>query len=332
MNNSFANEENRKPPLVSVIVPVYNVEKYLDECISSVVNQTWPHLEILLIDDGSTDSSGIICDAWKEKDPRIIVFHRENSGVSATRNYGIIKSRGSYIFYLDADDFIDSRTIEDLLQSIQNTGADLGAGGFVVFYDESDKKYINSLPEKVTISRDEFTQGMFSWKNQYACGKLYPRTLLGLETNEAVLFREDLCFSEDIEWLARILVRTECISCVSAPLYYYRIGRSGSATTDIHKVYSETHLTSVLHAYDLAISTFTDAKIKPPIEFYHRRIYYCAEAEKTLRKETRKTNRYFKIAVRETFRGIRAARNKQDMKEVLHYAKVYMKARFGKNY
>ena len=101
--------------LVSIIIPIYNVEKHLDQCITSVLNQSYRNLQIILINDGSTDSSGKICENWKKKDERIIVYHQINSGVSVARNNGIKIAKGYFIFFLDSDDFIDKGVIEELV-------------------------------------------------------------------------------------------------------------------------------------------------------------------------------------------------------------------------
>jgi len=102
--------------LISVIVPVYNVAEYLNTCISSIINQTYPNLEILLIDDGSTDSSGQLCDAWEKKDGRIQVIHKENGGLSDARNTGLKAASGEWIIFVDSDDFIYPTLIEKRLK------------------------------------------------------------------------------------------------------------------------------------------------------------------------------------------------------------------------
>ena len=323
-------DEIDKKPLVSIIIPVFNVQDYLDDCVSSAVNQTWERIEILLIDDGSSDSSGTICDNWQKKDSRVRVIHRENSGVSSSRNWGIHNSLGSYILFLDADDYLAPQAVEKLYLSIESTDSSLSIGSNTCFFEGTDIEYFNRLPETKTMSGEEFSQGMYSWQNQYAWGKLFSRDAIIPEAGEEVLFREDLCFSEDIEWLARVLVQTKMISCVSEPLYYYRIGRSGSATTEIRRTYNERYITSVLAAYEAAISTYKKAHMKPPIEFFYRRISFSAEGERTLKQDGRKTGRYFGTAFRETLRGLSRASGKQQLKEVLHYAKQYVKARTGK--
>ena len=103
---------DKKAPLVSVVVPVYNVERFLDECVESVLKQTMQDFDIILVDDGSTDSSGKSCDELAEKDNRIKVIHRENGGLSAARNTGFSAATGTYVYYLDSDDWIKSDTLE----------------------------------------------------------------------------------------------------------------------------------------------------------------------------------------------------------------------------
>lgn len=92
--------------MVSIVVPVYNAEKYLEDCLISLVDQTYENIEIILVDDGSVDDSGRICDCWAEKDDRIIVYHKKNEGVSATRNFGIQRARGKFLMFVDADDML----------------------------------------------------------------------------------------------------------------------------------------------------------------------------------------------------------------------------------
>ena len=106
-------------PLVSCILPVYNVEEYLYECIESIVNQTYKNIEILLIDDGSTDNSSNICEKWKKKDNRIVVIHKENGGASSARNFGLDIMKGDWINFIDSDDIIHSQYIQLLLQVVE---------------------------------------------------------------------------------------------------------------------------------------------------------------------------------------------------------------------
>ena len=105
-------------PLISVIVPVYNVEEYLTQCIESIINQTYTNLEIILVDDGSTDQSGKICDEYAIKDDRIQVIHKENRGVGSARNVGLDTSKGEYVSFVDSDDYVDKNYIKILLKQM----------------------------------------------------------------------------------------------------------------------------------------------------------------------------------------------------------------------
>lgn len=105
--------------MISIILPVYNTEKYLERCINSIVNQSYNDLEIIIIDDGSTDGSARICDEWREKDSRIKVIHKQNEGVSVARNTGLEISKGDFIFFIDSDDYINNNYLLEKLMSVQ---------------------------------------------------------------------------------------------------------------------------------------------------------------------------------------------------------------------
>lgn len=127
--------------MLSVVVPVYNVEKYLDECVASIVNQTVRDLEIILVDDGSTDSSGALCDAWADKDSRITVYHKSNGGLMSAWKYGLARASGDYIGFVDSDDWIDTDMYEKMLAAAAETGADMVCGSFVREYTDGRQIY-----------------------------------------------------------------------------------------------------------------------------------------------------------------------------------------------
>ena len=124
--------------MISVIIPVYNVEKYLAECVNSVLAQTYTDWEIILVDDGATDSSGAICDEYAAKDPRILVIHRENGGLSAARNTGLKAARGEYVYFLDSDDYIEPHSLEQLADTARRERADVVFFDGYVFFDECE--------------------------------------------------------------------------------------------------------------------------------------------------------------------------------------------------
>ena len=130
-------------PLVSIIIPVYKVEKFLDECVKSVVAQTYRNLEILLVDDGSPDDCPAMCDAWATRDPRVRVIHKPNGGLSDARNAGIAQATGSYIYFADSDDTVAPTLVEDCLNAMREYDADLVMFQFDTI-SENDKPLLSS--------------------------------------------------------------------------------------------------------------------------------------------------------------------------------------------
>ena len=133
---------NEIEPIISVVVPIYNVEPYLSTCIESIVNQTYNNLEIILVDDGSPDNCPQICDQWAGKDKRIVVIHKKNGGLSDARNAGINIAKGQYISFIDSDDYIEPTLYEKMLQAIINTGAEIACCGRYVI--DNDKQVLRT--------------------------------------------------------------------------------------------------------------------------------------------------------------------------------------------
>ncbi len=140
---------------ISIIVPVYKVEAYLDACAESLVGQTYRDLEIILVDDGSPDNCGRMCDGWAEKDSRIRVIHQENGGLSAARNSGIRAASGDYISLIDSDDWIDFDMMETMLGVLEKTGADIALCGWVNEYENEDREADEVLPGDRVLTRQE---------------------------------------------------------------------------------------------------------------------------------------------------------------------------------
>ena len=130
--------DNISGNLVSIVVPVYNVEQYLKKCVNSLLKQTYNNIEIILVDDGSTDNSGIICDSYKYENGNIQVFHKTNGGLSDARNFGIKKCNGDYVIFVDGDDFVSEFHVEYLFSLIKNSNAQIGVAN-IVCIDENEK-------------------------------------------------------------------------------------------------------------------------------------------------------------------------------------------------
>ena len=179
--------------LISIIVPVYNVEKYLKKCVDSIVNQTYKNLEIILVDDGATDNSGKICDELVELDNRIKVYHKKNGGLSDARNYGVERATGDYIGFVDSDDYIDAEMYERLYEAIKKENVDVAECNLKIVYPEktdlfTDQKYYQIcnkqeyLEEYLKIEKIfgsacvRLTKADIARKLKFPVGKLYEDT------------------------------------------------------------------------------------------------------------------------------------------------------------
>ena len=204
--------------LVTVIVPVYNVECYLDKCISSIVQQSYNNLEIIVVDDGSTDGSPAICDGWAARERRIRVIHKENGGLSDARNAGLAVATGEYISFVDSDDWIKPQFIETLLVSLQAGKADIAECG-VVYVDEQEHILRERCyPEKKAVkSKIEALKSLIKEEGIYQTvwNKLYKRDVL-----EGILFEKGKC-NEDDFWTYQVFDRAERLIVTSDKLYCY---------------------------------------------------------------------------------------------------------------
>jgi len=199
---------------VSIIIPVYNTQKYLHECIKSVINQTYKDIEIILIDDGSTDKSGKICEKYSMDDKRIRVFHTSNNGLSHARNFGIDNSSGEYIMFQDSDDFVELNMIEDMINEALKKNSDLVICGHKQFFDKPENKIINqNFVMKNYTSRQDFLNNFYKYfpvASNSAWGKLYKAKLIKenkLKFIDGLSLIEDLMFnSKYYNKINRILV------------------------------------------------------------------------------------------------------------------------------
>lgn len=162
--------------LLSVIIPVYNVEKYLNKCIESIVNQKYENLEIILVDDGSTDNSGKICDQWAKNDERIKVYHKENGGLSDARNYGIERSNGIYLGFVDADDYIDKNMYLNLINGCEKYKKDIGCCNKIRVY-KNNFKYENKIKKNKTVKNNEALLLLLLLSDPSSCNKIYKKEL-----------------------------------------------------------------------------------------------------------------------------------------------------------
>lgn len=207
--------------LISVIVPIYNVQRYLEKCIKTIVNQTYKNLEIILIDDGSTDKSSDICDNWKQKDSRIKVIHKANEGLAKARNTGIEISTGKYLFFVDSDDYIELDIIENLYENIIQTSADISICGFYIETYEKMIPYCSS--NEFVVNSEDALKKLFMHDNISIAiwNKLYKKELF-----EKIRF-PNCRIHEELMTIYKLLDIANKISHISKTGYHY-VQRQGS--------------------------------------------------------------------------------------------------------
>lgn len=213
--------------MISIIIPVYNVQEYLDKCICSIVNQTYSELELILIDDGSSDESGAICDKWALEDKRIHVIHQKNSGVSSARNTGLLIAKGDYISFIDADDYIENNMYEVMLHDAAKNKSDIV---FCGYYEVDGEKLIRVIPETTSMidNKTAIKACVTGWQLT-VWNKIFKRSSIIDSKGQLILFNEDLFVGEDAFWLTCVLLNAKKITCIKNAKYYYRINRAGSA-------------------------------------------------------------------------------------------------------
>lgn len=197
--------------LVNVVVPVYNTEEYLDRCLSSLVNQTYRNLEILLIDDGSKDNSGTICDQYRKMDNRIHVFHTSNLGVAHARNVGIEKAKGTFITFVDSDDYVDKTMIETLMNDIATNNSDLSISS-LLNGDNSQNFCACLCPE----NEDEI---LFLSQKYLIFGptqKIYKTEIV-----KQIRFPNNVEYGEDLLFNLEYLKRIKYVSYINQQFYHY---------------------------------------------------------------------------------------------------------------
>lgn len=212
--------------LVSIVIPVYNVEQYLDRCMESVVGQTYTNLEIILVDDGSKDTSSAICDQWGKKDDRILVVHQKNGGLSNARNTGINNASGKWIMFVDSDDVVSSNIVELLMQLAVSQDADIAIGGVKHIFDEKSITFEEQVTPVFTYNATQAIREMW-YQHSFlpsAWGKLYKRSLFG-----GIRFTEKILF-EDIDLMHELFWNSKKIVYSNIPLYGY-VHRENSITT-----------------------------------------------------------------------------------------------------
>ena len=211
-------------PLISVVVPVYNVEQYVRECVESIICQEYDNIEIILVDDGSIDQSGVICDNLEQRDSRIKVIHRENGGLSEARNSGLDAARGEYVTFVDSDDLIHQECISTLYNLLVNTNADISTVSFNHFIDGqpiSSKAPLS--PIKIYDRGVDAVKSMLyqqGYIDNSPCGKLFKMSLFSSHR-----FPKGKLY-EDLATIPYVCLNAKKVTTTTTPMYYYRSRQS----------------------------------------------------------------------------------------------------------
>lgn len=234
--------------LISIVVPIYNVDRYIDRCVETLLHQTYENIEVILIDDGSTDSSGAICDNLAMNDFRIKVIHKPNSGVSSARNAGLDVAQGKYVAFVDPDDYVSATMIEEMLNGYRLSDSDLVCCKRQLFSDtEAPHRVYGSVSG--TMSSLDAIKHFLLWDGEitsFVWDKLYKRELL-----QDIRFSTELMVGEDSVFVFEYLRRCSAVHIVDSYLYYYYL-RADSA---IGNSYSEKRKDSLIAAktvYEIA--------------------------------------------------------------------------------
>ena len=212
--------------LISVVVPVYKVEKYLERCVNSILNQSYKNLEIILIDDGSPDMCGQICEELAKLDNRIKVYHKENGGISDARNYGIEKANGEYIGFVDSDDYIHEYMYEKLYGAIKKTGTLISECGLTRIYKNKERPHYNGEEYFLVINRQGYLKEFLENKRVY--GSLWCK-LIHKDIAKKIKFPIGKIY-EDAYYNLELIKNVDSYTLISGNYYYYYM-REGSITT-----------------------------------------------------------------------------------------------------
>lgn len=255
----------KEQPLISIIVPIYKVEKYLEKCVMSIIDQTYQNLEIILVDDGSPDRCGEICEEFAKQDSRIVVLHKKNGGLSDARNAGIEVATGEYFFFVDSDDYIHPQMIEILYQGIKKNKAELSICQFQNVAEDKNTDYesvkqqewivLESDQDKLEYALGENTTTIFT----VAWNKLYARRLFdGVRYPFGKIHEDEFTTYKTIH-AAKKIAYIEC------PLYYY-VQREGSIMAN---GFDERNL-SVLEAYEERLNLY---QLEKKFDWYEKVLF-----------------------------------------------------------
>jgi len=250
--------------LVSVIIPVYKVEKYLERSINSCITQTLQDIEIIVVNDGSPDNSGTIINKKATEDKRIIAIHKENGGVTSARNAGLSVAKGKYIFFLDGDDYIEDNAIEKLVNIAEQNNADYVIGNFIIEYENSSRNYEIVFPNFKIIDNISFLKYCFENTYFYITGCLINKEVI-LKSNLDI--PKDITFGEDNLVITQIAFNIRFAAYYNGTILHY-VQRSDSVTNSVSFNNIAQRAKACMLTIDYALLQGFYKQIKSSIDYY----------------------------------------------------------------
>lgn len=259
--------------MVSIIVPVFNVEKYIEKCILSVIEQTYSNWELLLINDGSSDNSGVICDNFSLNDDRIKVIHKSNTGVSDTRNLGLDMAKGKYVIFLDADDYwYEKMALSQLVKTAETNDLDLVRGEYKAVDQDGNLLFERFLTKsKKTYSGQILSSGIFHTK--IICGENFlVLSLIRRDVIGNLRFNKNKTFLEDMEFYTYLLLKK--LRCMFIPLRFYAYRKILSSASNTPKIQNLSDSFSMCDVFNNCAEETIDEILKESYRYYSVMMYY----------------------------------------------------------
>jgi len=304
-------------PKISIIVPVYNVEKYLDKCVQSIVSQTYKNLEIILVDDGSPDNCPKMCDEWAKKDKRIKVIHKKNGGLSDARNSGLDKATGKYIGFVDSDDYIHKDMYKKLLNTIQKQKADVAMCGVNYAYDASVLE-LEEVNLKKAKTKDIYKYLIVNGKKRKD-NKIFTdnimcavwRCLYSKEFIKDLRFEKDL-FCEDVVFTLELLKKNPKIN-ITCGKYYFYYQRQGSIIHNYNENKFNARKNFIMRSIELLEEKLTRKQLS-----YYKFLQYGLCFNEVVQSKNKKLR---KIFLKDTY--IQALNSKENYLEKKQNTKIF---------
>lgn len=292
---------------VSVIIPVYNVEKYIVSCLDSIINQTLTNIEILVVNDGSKDNSKSIIEKYMANDKRIKLINKENGGLSSARNKGIDNVNSKYIYFVDADDFIEKNTLEVLYEKAERDNLDVVVADICIYKNKHNKtvwKDISLDDNQVICSKDYLIRYIMGEGISSVCNKLW-KTELYLSNN--IRHPENISLGEDGSTLPRLIFNAKRIGRVNQPFYNYRVNNESMTNEKNRKVYQ------YLEACNIVLEYFENKKCEwiEPYKFTYKYNYaYRMLQSIPLKSKKMKENNDYRLVYNDFLLEVRKSKNK----------------------